>query len=189
MLSYSELKPGMIIEWEGAAYQVLEADFLRMQQRKPVMKTKLRDLVTGKVRDHSFQPSDAIDQAEITRMEARFIYESRGEYWFHEEGNPKNRFSFSSDQLGDVANYLKPTASVSVLSYKEKIASIDLPIKMDFEVTEAPPAIKGDTASGGSKQVIIETGAKISTPFFIQTGDVIRVNTHTGEYVERVEKA
>lgn len=189
MLSYSELKPGMVIEYEGSAYEVMEADFLRMQQRKPVMKTKLKDMVSGKVRDHSFQPSDQIDEAEMNRMQAQFIYESKGQYWFNEVGNPKNRFALDASLLGMKAQFLKPNTPVVALEYKEKIINLDLPIKMDFKVTEAPPAIKGDTASGGSKQVVLETGARVNTPLFIGEGDIVRVNTETGDYVERVEKA
>jgi len=179
----------MFIEWEGNAYQVLEADFLRMQQRKPVMKTKLRDIVSGKVKDHSFQPSDDLEEADLSRRQVRFIYENKGEYWFDDPKNPKNRFSLSADQMGDKGKFLIPQTEVVALEYKSVVINIDLPIKIDLEVVEAPPAIKGDTASGGSKQVMVQTGAKVSTPFFIAQGDIIRINTETGEYVERVEKA
>jgi len=189
MLSYTELRPGLFIEWQKTLWQVLEADFVRMQQRKPVMKTKLKDVLSGKVREISFQPSDEIEEAELSKIQARFIYESRGQYWFDETSNPKNRFFFTAEQLGSRVNFLKASTPVTALVYGENVISVELPIKMDFVVIEAPPSIKGDTASGGSKQVILETGIKISVPFFINEGDIVRVNTQSGEYTERVEKA
>lgn len=187
MLSYNEVRSGMVIEWEGGLYEVLEANFLRMQQRKPVMKVKMRDVLSGKVKETSFQPSDQMDEAEITRMPSRFLYENKGQYWFDEVKNPKNRFALTADALGGKGRFLKANTEVTAMMWNEKLISIQLPIKMDFKVVSAPPAIKGDTASGGGKQVEIETGAKIMVPFFINEGDMIRVNTETGDYVERTK--
>jgi elongation factor P len=189
MLSYNELRPGHFIAYEGSICEVLDAQFLRMQQRKPVMKVKLRDLVSGKVKETSFQQSDELEEAEIERMQARFLYENKGEYWFDEVGNPKNRFKFTAEQLGNKVQFLKPQTEVTQLMYGEKTIGIQLPVKMEFKVVMAPPAIRGNTSSGGNKQVEIETGAMINTPLFIEEGDVIRVNTETGLYAERVEKA
>lgn len=188
MLAYNEVRPGHIIEFEHSIYEVLEANFLRMQQRKPVMKVKLKDVITGKVKETSFQGSDELQEAEIGRMQVRFLYENRGQYWFDEVGNLKNRFFLTAEQLGVTAQFLKNNVETTALMWNEKLIRIQLPIKMDFAITECPPAIKGDTASGGSKQVTIETGAKVNVPFFIGEGDIIRVNTETGEYVERVQK-
>ena len=189
MLAYNELKPGLFIEYENSVYEVLEAAFLRMQQRKPVMKVKLRDLMTGKVKETSFQSSDQLAEAELERQKCIFLYGNRGEYWFNEVGNPKNRFSLKEDQIGSKAQFLKGNCEVTALMFDGKLIEIQLPVKIDLKVTECPPAIKGDTASGGTKTVTLETGAKVNTPFFINQDDVIRVNTQKGEYVERVEKA
>jgi len=189
MLAYNELRPGHLIEYEGSVYQVMEANFLRMQQRKPVMKTKLKDLITGKVKETNFAVSDRLEEVELERKKCRFLYESRGQYWFDEVGNPKNRFFFTKEELGAKADFLKSNTEATSVLWKEKTVSIDIPVKMDFKVVECPPAIKGGTASGGSKQVVLETGAKVNVPFFIGEGDILRVNTETGDYVERVEKA
>lgn len=188
MFSYNELRPGHLIVYEGSVCEVLDAQFLRMQQRKPVMKVKLRDLVSGKVKETSFQQSDELEEADIDRMKARFLYQNKGEYCFDEIGNPKNRFKFSQGELGVKAQFLKEQTEVTILSFREKRIGIQLPVKMEFKVVSAPPAIRGNTSSGGTKQVEIETGAVISTPLFIEEGDVIRVNTETGLYAERVEK-
>lgn len=188
MLSYGELRKGVLFIYEGAPYEVIDSGFLRMQQRKAVMQTKIKNLITGKVLDRNWQASDEFEEAEIERKHAMFIYKSKGEYWFHEEGNPKNRFSLSEELVGEPAKFLKPNTPITTLVFNEKVIKVMLPIKMDFIVTEAPPSIKGNTAQGGNKSVEIEGGARISVPLFINTDDVIRINTETGEYVERVNK-
>ena len=189
MLSYNELKPGQFFTYEGALYEVLEANFLRMQQRKPVMKTKLRDVVTGKVKEQSFQMSDKLEEAELERMKSVFLYENRGQYWFNEAGNPKNRFFFSAEQLGNKAQFLKANTEIMVIKWEDKVVGVQLPIKMDLKIVESPPNLKGDTATGGTKTVVLETGAKVNVPMFVNEGDIVRVNTELGQYVERVEKA
>jgi len=188
MLSYTELKPGVYITLDKQPCLVLDFEFVRMQQRKPVVKTKIKNLITGKITERSFQPSDEIEEAEIEKMKARFLYESRGQFWFDETGNPKNRFSLTAEIIGHEAQFLKPNLEVIAVKYEEKIIGVELPIKVDYKVIEAPPGIKGNTAQGGTKTVTIETGAKVNVPLFINEGDIIRINTSTGEYVERVEK-
>jgi elongation factor P len=186
MLSYTDLTKGVLFIFEGAPYEVLETHFLRMQQRKAVVQTKIRNLITGKILDRNYQASDTFEEAEIERKQALFIYESRGEYWFHEEGNPKARFSLSADLLGDRGKFLKPNTKVTATIFDEKVIKVEIPIKMEFKVVEAPPAIRGNTAQGGTKTVTLEGGAKVNAPLFINEGDTIRVNTETGEYTERV---
>ena len=186
-LAYNELTKGVMFVMDGAPYEVLESHFLRMQQRKAVVQTRIKNLITGKILDRNFQPSESFEEAEIERKSAMFIYANRGEFWFHEEGNPKNRFSLPTDVVGDQGQFLKPNTKVTTFVFQDKIIKLDIPIKMEFKVIEAPPAIRGNTAQGGSKQVTIEGGAKINAPLFINEGEVIRINTQTGEYVERVQ--
>ncbi|OGZ00616.1 MAG: hypothetical protein A3B13_02175 [Candidatus Liptonbacteria bacterium RIFCSPLOWO2_01_FULL_45_15] len=188
MLSYTELRKGIIFSMDNQPYEVLESNFLRMQQRKAVVQAKIRNLISGKVLDRNFQPSDHLEEIELEKKSAVFIYQNRGEYWFHEESNPKERFSLSGEVMGTAGNFLKANTPITAISFNDKVIKIITPIKMDLEVTEAPPAIKGNTAQGGTKVVTLETGAKISAPLFINAGDIIRVNTDTGEYVERAEK-
>lgn len=186
MLSYTELTKGVLFVLDGAPYEVLEANFVRMQQRKAVAQTKVRNLATGKILDRTWQASDNFEEAEVSRKHAMFIYESRGEYWFHEEGNPKARFSLAAELIGDQAQFLKPNTQVDTWVFDDKVIKIAMPIKMEYRVIEAPPSTKGNTAQGGNKTVTIEGGAKINVPLFIQQDEMIRVNTQTGEYVERV---
>lgn len=188
MLSYTDLKKGVLFVLDGEPYEVLDSHFLRMQQRKAVMQTKIRNLITGKIVDRNWQASDEFEEAEVEKKPAIFIYCQRGEFWFHEEGNPRNRFALKEEFLGETAKFLKPNTKVTAVIFSGRVIKIYLPVKMDFKVIEAPPSIKGNTAQGGTKMVTIEGGAKISAPLFIEAGDIIRINTETGEYVERVEK-
>lgn len=188
-MEYTELKPGKLIVMDGQPYMVVEADFLRMQQRKPVMKTKVKNLISGTVVERNFQHSEDIEEAEVGKTAAQFLYQSKGDFWFCEKGNPKNRFQLGADVLGKSADFLKANMDVTAVSFNEKIFSVEIPVKVDYKVIEAPPAIKGNTAQGGTKTVVIETGAKVNTPLFINIDDIIKVNTQTGEYDTRVEKA
>lgn len=188
MLSYSELTKGTLFILDGAPYEVLEMNFLRMQQRKATVNTKIRNLITGKILERNWQASDSFEEAEVEKKNAKFIYMAKGEYWFCDEKNAADRFSLTAEVLGDAGKFLKPNTIVVALFFNGKVITATLPIKMDFIVTEAPPSIKGNTAQGGNKVVTLEGGATIPVPLFINAGDVIRVNTQTGEYVERVDK-
>lgn len=189
-LEYNELKIGTIFtkNEDPDPYRVLEYAFIRMQQRKPVTQLKIKNLLSGKVQNYTAHQNETFREAEIETQDVIFIYESRGECWFHEKGNPSKRFTLKDDAVGDIAHFLKPKTEVKAYKWKDKVINVELPVKMEFAVTEAPPAIKGNTAQGGTKAVTIETGAKINVPLFIEEGDIIRINTETGTYTERVEK-
>jgi len=187
-IGYTDLKKGMVVVIEGSPCEIMEVAFLRMQQRKATVQTKFRNLITGKVLDRNWQASDSFEEADIEKKKAMFIYVNRGEYWFHEEGNPKARFSLSEDTIGSASKFLKNNTLVDTVVFEGKVISVRVPIKMEFVVKEAPPGVRGNTAQGGTKQVILENGATLNTPLFIEEGELIRVNTETGEYVERVNK-
>ena len=189
ILAYNEITQKKVIEYNGEPYEVLSSHVFRMQQRKPVNQTKLRHLVSGKVLEISFHQNENASEAEIGHMQATYLYTNKGESWFAEEGNPKNRFSFPEDAVADKVKWLKANSSVEVMLYKDEPATIEIPIKIELKVTEAPPAVRGDTATGGDKRVVLESGASVTTPLFINEGDVLRINTDTGEYVERVSKS
>ncbi len=188
MLSYTDLRKGVLFIMEKDPWEVLESSFLRMQQRKAVVQTKIKNLVTGKIVDRNFQPSDQFEEAEVEKKEAVFIYLNRGQAWFHDAKNPGARFSLAEETAEEGVKFLKQGMLVTTLVFDEKVIGMRLPVKVELKVTEAPPAIKGNTAQGGNKNVTLETGAKISVPLFVNEGDVVRVNTETGEYTERVEK-
>lgn len=189
ILAYNEILSKTIIVYNGEPYEVLSAHIFRMQQRKPVNQTKLRHLVTGKVTEISFHQNESVAEAEVGRMAAKYLYTNRGESWFCEESNPKNRFKFDEAAVHDQVQWLAPNTSVEVVTIEDKPVTLKIPVKVDLEVTEAPPTIKGNTATGGNKLVTLSTGATVNAPLFINAGDVLRINTDTGEYVERVDKA
>ena len=152
------------------------------------MQTKLKNLITGASISRNFKQADRFLEAEIQKEDVVFLYANRGEYWFHEKSDKSKRFSLNEDQAGEQKEFLKPQMTVEAQRYKESVVRIVLPIKMEYIVKEAPPAIRGNTADGGSKTVTLETGAQVQTPLFIEEGDIVRVNTEKGEYVERVSK-
>ena len=188
MINYNQLKPGVIFILDGEPYEVTEFNFMRMQQRKPVAQTKIKNLITGKILSRTFQHSDVFEEADIEKKNVKYLYGHRGEYWFCEANNSANRFKLSQEQIGNAVNFLKPNTIVETLNFNGNILNITLPIKMDFKVIEAPPATRGNTVQSSTKVITIETGAQITVPLFINEGDIIKINTQTGEYAERVEK-
>jgi len=189
VLSYNEILPKTIVKYNGEPYEVLSSHIFRMQMRKPVNQTKLRHLVSGKVIEISFHQNETVTEADVDTMQAVYLYTNKGESWFAEVGNPKNRFSFPDEAVHDRVQWLTQNSPVDVLTYEEKPMTIKIPVKVDLQVKDAPPAVRGNTVSGGTKLVTLATSAKVDVPLFINTGDIIRINTDTGTYTERVEKA
>ena len=188
-LGVNELKPKVFFILEGQPYEVLETHHLKMQQRRPVVQTRMRNILNGKMLERNFAQSDIFEEADIDKRQVKFLYNHRDEYWFTEINDPSKRFKLEQSVIGDNYKYLKGNTVLEAIMFNGQIINVVLPIKMDFKVIEAPPAIRGDTAQGGVKQVVLETGATVNTPLFIEEGDVIRLNTETGEYVERMEKS
>ena len=185
MLNYNEIKPGVAVLVEGEPYVCTWNNIMQKQQRRPVNQTKLRHLIRGNVIEYSFQQSDKLHEAEIVTKPAVFIYERNGEWFFHDAKDKSKRFSVDEEKVGEAGKFLKANTDVDTLWFEEKLFRVHLPIKMDLKVKEAPPNTRGNTAQGGSKVVVLETGANIDVPMFINEGDTIRINTETGEYVER----
>lgn len=188
MLNYNEVKPGKYIVLDNQPYSVIEFSISRMQQRKPVAQTKIKNLITGKIIEKTFQQSDKLEEAELVKKSIKYLYNNKGEFWFSEEKDPSKRFKLEQSLIEDCWDLLKENSVVDALIFNDNIISVKPPIKLDLKVVEAPPGFKGDTAQGGTKQVKVETGALITTPLFVNEGDTIRINTETKQYTERVEK-
>lgn len=189
MLNYNQLKVGTMFRFEGVPYEVLEYEFLRMQQRKPVAKTRIKNLLTSQVIERNFHQNEDLEEIEVEKKSITYLYGHRGEFWFCERGNPKNRFKLEESKIGLAAKFLKSNTELTALALDDQILTIQVPIKMDLIVKETPPGERGNTAQGGSKTAVLETDAEVAVPLFVNTGDVIRVNTQLGTYVERVEKS
>ncbi len=188
MLSYTDLTKGVIFLLDNEPYEVLEYQFLRMQQRKPVVQTKIKNIISGKMTSRNFHQNETFKEAEIDKEEINFIYSNRGEYWFNKKDDPKQRFMVNEEIIGDKTKFLKPNILVVAEKFGDKIIGVSLPVKIDYKVAEAPPIIRGNTSSGGGKTIILENGLSVQAPFFIEEGDTVRINTESGGYVERVEK-
>jgi len=190
MLEYSEIRTGKTIIYEGEPCEVMDNHVARTQMRKPQNQVKLKSLLSGRTWNAVFHAADKADEADIIKKDVRFLYVNKGEYWFCDPEDPSNRFQLSEKVIGSSAKYLKPNENALAVVWddddEEKIISIKLPVKMELIVTDAPPSIRGNTANGGGKLVTLENGVKLNVPFFVETGDKIRINTETGEYVERV---
>ena len=184
MLSIKDIKSNKKLIIEDQPYTVMTVQHSKMGRMGAVLRTKLKNLETGAILTKTFQGSDKVAEAEVDTKKAEYLYQDGTTFYFM-DNTSYEQFELNEKVIGDSAKYLKEGVEVSLLYFDERPINIDLPIKMTFEVTEAPPSVKGNTADGGSKQVTIETGTQISTPLFIKTGDKIKVNTTTGEYAER----
>ena len=187
MLSYFDLRKGVQFVYEEQPYEVLEFQQIYKAQDMVVARTKIKNLVNGKVLERTFHQDDKFEEVELEKIEVKFLYSHRGKFGFCEAQNPAERFELIEEQVGPGAKFLKSNQVLSGIKFQERIINVVLPIKVQLRVTEAPPGVKGERAQAGNKPVILETGATINVPLFIEQGDIIEVNTETGEYVRRVE--
>lgn len=187
MISFDGLKKGIKIILNNQPYEIIEANFLVKGRGSSILQAKIKNLITGNILNYTFRPSDTFKEAEVVKIEAKFLYSSRNEFFFCEKESPSKRFNLAEEQIGTAAKFLKPNQIVDGMVFGGRIINIALPIKLNLKVIEAPPGVKGSRSQSGTKQVILETGAKINAPLFIKEGDIIEVNTETGEYVRRIE--
>lgn len=174
--------------WNGEPHEVLEYNFVRMQQRRPSAQTKVRNLKTGAISLQTFKQSDVFEEVEFEKKPTVFVFCNRDICTFHTLGKPGERFTVPEERLEGKTAYLKPNTEVTARSIGKELLDILIPIKVDLKVTNAPPAVRGNTAQGGLKQVTLETGLTLNVPMFINEGDILRINTESGAYVERVSK-
>lgn len=185
MGNLTDIKTGTIVKISGAPYLVTWNQFNRKQQRKPVMRTKLKNLVNGSVLDKTFLAGESFEFAEIENHRCQFLYKDDGAAHFM-NNESYEQFELPVDQIEGALPYLKDDTEVYVTFYEGKPISVQPPIKVELKVAETPPGVKGDTAQGGTKPAKLETGITVSVPLFINEGDVILINTDSGEYVSRV---
>lgn len=185
MLSLSELKIGKVLKMNNQPYVIIKADHHKMGRGGAVLKTKLRNLLSGSIMEQTFQGNEKAEEAEVETKKANYLYKDETNAYFMDNADFE-QFELPLEALGDQTIFLKDNTEVNVLYYENKPMAIKLPIKMEFRITMAPPGIKGNSASNVMKQAEIETGALINVPLFVETGDMIRINTETGEYAERV---
>lgn len=191
MLNYSEIKERKYIVLEGEPYEVLESSIKKKNRQKPANQTKLRHLINGSVKQVAFHQSDNVEEADISKKAITYSFSKIGkktnerEYWFYEGEDKSKRFALNANIIGNKYLWLKENAPVDALYFNDEVIGLQIPIKIELKVKDAPPAVKGNTSSGATKTITLETGATVTTPLFIKEGDVVVVNTDTGQYVER----
>jgi len=191
MLEYNEIKERGYIVFNNEPYEVISSHVFRKQQRKPVNQVKMRNLITGKMAENSFHSTEKVAEADIFKKTIVYLFhkfnrqQNVDEYWFNEKDNPSQRFSLPENLIGTQVQFMKTNEPITALVYNDQIVGVTLPVKVDLKVTEAVPAVAGNTAQGATKQVTLETGASITVPLFVKQGDMLTVNTSTGEYVNR----
>jgi len=188
-LQYNELTSKKTIIMDGDPYVVLDNTIIKKGRGKASNNVKLKNLRSGSVVERTFHQSDVLDEAEIEKREVKYLYNNRGEYWFCPPDNPGDRFSFSEDLVGSLGKYVTENTIVQAIVFNDEIMSVQTPIKVELRVKEASEAVKGNTSTGATKEVTLETGHHIQAPMFINQGDLIAVNTETDSYSERIEKA
>ena len=184
-MDLNDMKIGTIILWENQPVQIIWSNRMRTAQRKPVMQTKMRNVITGKVYEYSFKFGESIEEADVVREKANFLYtDADGTHFMNPE--TFETVDIQKEVTEEQEKYLKEGMPVSILRFNDKPVSIELPIKVELKVTEAPPDTKGNSGGNVTKPVTLETGLIVNAPMFIKEGEVIRISTVTGEYVERV---
>lgn len=187
MLNISDIKTGKKIVLDGEPFAVIYNEHSKMGRAGAVMRTKLKNLTNSAVMEKTFQSSDKVEEADISKSKAQFLY-IEGEQFNFMDSETYDQFSINKEALGDAPCYLTEGLEVTLLNFNGNPINIELPIKVTLEVTEAPPGLKGDTQSGGDKLVTVETGAKVTTPLFVETGDKIIINTERGDYVSKSQE-
>ncbi|MCD6299751.1 MAG: elongation factor P [Dehalococcoidales bacterium] len=183
MISGSELRKGIIIDLEGKLYQVIDYHHVKMK-RTALARVKLRDIKDGHIIEQTFQSGEKFTRARLDFRNVQYLYNDGDLYYFMDEENFE-QFPLSSTQIGDAVNYLKEGMSLQMSSYKGELVGVELPITVELEVTETEPGFKGDTATAGTKPAKVETGITIQVPLFVDKGDIIKIDTRNGSYLER----
>lgn len=187
MRTINDLKPGTYFIYRGEPHEVLEASHLKMAQSKGMLQVKVRNMKTGGVFSDTFKGNDRFEDADIQSRKLKFIYSHRGNFIFSEAENSSRRLELTEEAVGDGKYYLTPNLVLGGIYFDGTLLTITFPPKVELRVKDAPPVERGNTAQGGKKPVVAETGLKVQVPFFIKGGDLIIVNTNTGEYVERAK--
>lgn len=184
MISSNDFRPGVSIDLDGVAFVVVDFQHVKPGKGAAFVRTKLKNVSTGGVIERTFAAGEKVPKAHLERKQMQYLYND-GDYVFM-DNETYDQMTLTADQIGPKLKYLKENMDLYILFFKGAILGVDFPPQVELTVTETEPGIKGDTASGGTKPATTDTGAVVKVPFFINEGDVIRVNTETGEYIERV---
>lgn len=181
MPSTTSIKKGIAINFKGQSWLIIDDTHVHPSRGSAFTRARLRNLKTGQILEETFRSGEAVELADTSRRKCQYLYKDGSTYHFMDNENYEE-FYLEEEALVDAKNFLLEGTQCYALHIDNNPVSIQLPPKMEFKITEAPPGLKGDTAQGGSKECTIETGTKIKTPLFINEGDIVLVNTETSEY-------
>ncbi len=184
MISSTDFRTGLTIEIDGGAWQVVEFQHVKPGKGAAFVRTKIKNVETGAVVERTFNPNEKMPAAHLDTRRMQYLYESDGSYAFMDT-ETYEQTELTKEQLGDALNYLLENTEVNLQTFKGKIIGISLPNSVNLKVTECEPSVKGNTATGATKMATLETGYEVRVPLFINEGDVLRIDTRTGNYIER----
>lgn len=185
MISTSDFKTGLTVEIDNDVFQIIDFQHVKPGKGAAFVRTKMRNMRTGSVIERTFNPNEKLNPARVERQEVQYLYND-GENYNVMNVESYDQFAISKPDLGDAVKWLKENMNMTILAFKGTIIGVDLPNVVELEVAETAPGIKGDTASGGGKPATLETGAVVNVPFFVNVGDVLQIDTRTGNYLKRV---
>ena len=185
MISTGDLKKGITIELEGTLYTIIEYSHIKMGRGSAQVRLKLRDVKAGHITERTFQAGEKFSRARLMRLTVQYLYADGNVHHFMNT-ETYDQMALNSDQLGDALQYLRENATCEVLLHGDQPIGVELPAAVELAVAETDPWVKGDTAQGGTKPAKMETGIMVQVPLFINSGDVIKVDTRSGQYLERV---
>ena len=185
MISAGDFRNGITIEFEGNVYQIIEFQHVKPGKGAAFVRTKLKNIINGGVVEKTFRPTEKCPQARIDRKDMQYLY-SDGDLFNFMDTETYDQIALNVDAVGDALKFVKENEMVKICSYYGNVFAIEPPLFVELQITDTEPGFKGDTATGATKPAIVETGAKVMVPLFVEQGEVIKIDTRTGEYLSRV---
>ena len=185
MISAGDFRNGVTLEIDGNVVQILEFQHVKPGKGAAFVRTKLKNVISGGVVEKTFRPTEKFPQARIDRVDMQYLYND-GDLYYFMNNETYDQIAINQDTLGDALKFVKKNEMVKVCSYNGNVFAVEPPLFVELEITETEPGFKGDTAQGATKPAIVETGAQVNVPLFVEQGDKIKIDTRTGEYLSRV---
>lgn len=185
MITAGDFRNGMTFEMDNNVFQVVEFQHVKPGKGAAFVRTKYRNVRTGAVLERSFNPNEKFENAQLERADMSYLY-ADGDLYYFMDTETYDQVPFTKEVIGDALKFLKEGMVCKVVSYKGTVFSVEPPLFVELLITQADPGVKGDTAQNATKTAIVETGASIKVPLFVNEGETIRIDTRTGEYMERV---
>ncbi len=186
MISSNDFRPGVVVTLDGDLYAIVASQHVKRGRGSAYVRAKIRNLKTGSITERTFNAGERVPHVYLDHREMQYLYHQGDEYVFMDQQSYE-QINIGADLLGDATLFLKDNTVVTVVHYEDRPIAVELPNSVDLEVTETAPGFRGDTAAGSSKPATLETGAVVQVPFFVEVGNIIRVDTRTGEYLERLK--